>query len=110
MLANYPIAFELFYADGNETQNSAVVPPALGNICFGIWERVNNRTFRLKHYGWNFEASGACAGTFSLTAIFTMTDAKNFSGTFVTDTLLLDGNPDPNLHATGTVGRKADQD
>ena len=52
-----------------------------------IWERVNNRTFRLKHYGWNFDASGAFTGTFSLTVIFTMTDANNFSECYSMGTL-----------------------
>jgi len=96
-------AFQQLYADGNEVQNSAVVPPGLGNICFGVWERTGNRTFRLKHYGWNFDASGNFTGTFFLTAIMTMTDANNYTGTFVTDTLLLSGLPDPNLHGEGTI-------
>jgi hypothetical protein len=96
-------AFEQFYADGNEMQNSAVVPPNLGNICFGVWVRTGNREFKLKHYGWNFDAQGNFTGTFFLSALITLVDADNYTGTFVTETLLLSGVPDPNLHGEGII-------
>jgi len=99
-------ALQQLFADGNEVQNSAVVPPAAGNICFGVWERTGNRTFRMKHYGWNFDAQGNFTSTFYLEATMTMTDGDNYTGTFVTDTILPNGTKDPNLHAEGTIAAK----
>ncbi|MEP7361879.1 MAG: hypothetical protein ABI972_01370 [Acidobacteriota bacterium] len=96
-------ALQQLYTDGNEMQNSSVVPPSLGNTCYGVWERTGNREFKLKHYGWNFDASGNFTGTFFLTATIKMTDADHYTGTFVTDTLMLSGVPDPSLHGEGTV-------
>jgi hypothetical protein len=99
-------ALQQFSSDGNEVQNSGVVPPGLGNLCFGVWVRTGNRTFHLKHYGWDFDAQGNFTGTFFLEADMTMTDGDTYTGKFVTDTILPSGQKDPSLHAEGTIAAK----
>ena len=67
----YDHAFQQFYADGNEMQNSALYPPEVGNICFGTWKQQDARSFKLKHYGWLFD-HGNFVGTLILTATITV--------------------------------------
>jgi hypothetical protein len=100
----WDVAIEQFYADGNEMTNDIAVPPTVGNICWGVWERVSNRVYKLKHIGWSFDANGVYAGRFDLTATLELSrDGDCFNGKFVADQEDLSGNPIPALHAEGTL-------
>ena len=102
--AVYDLAFQQFHADGLEMQNSGIVPPILDNICWGLWRQIGARTFRLKHFGWTFDADGNNTGTFVLTATIKVGVGENsYTGTYVADILLPSGEPDPSQHVTGTM-------
>jgi hypothetical protein len=104
----YEHAFQQFYADGNEMQNSGLFPPEVGNVCFGTWKQRNARSFNLKHYGWLFD-HGNLVGTLILTATITVgTQAAGdtYSGNFVADVVLPSGRVDPTQHAEGTMQAK----
>jgi hypothetical protein len=104
----YEHAFQQFYADGNEMQNSGLYPPEVGNICFGTWKQRDARTFKLKHYGWLFD-HGNLVGTLILTATITVGTpgaGNTYFGNFVADVVLPSGNVDRTQHAEGTMQAK----
>jgi len=75
-------SFDTWHADGTEFEN-ANLPPAVGNICYGVWKPIAPRTVQLHHVGWMFNADGSSAGTFTLDEVNTVTlDGKTYKGTF----------------------------
>jgi hypothetical protein len=50
----FDFAFQQFHADGTEMMISGGVPPSIGNICIGAWERRAGGVIRLRHMTWNF--------------------------------------------------------
>ena len=75
-------SFKTWHADGNEFEN-AFLPPSGGNICFGVWKEVDDRTVKLHHIGLMFNPDG------SLLAIFTVdetdkvaSNGKTYQGSF----------------------------
>jgi hypothetical protein len=54
----FDFAFQHFHADGTEMMSSGGVPPTVGNVCLGAWERGSDGVIRVRHVGWNF-AGGA---------------------------------------------------
>ena len=104
----YEHAFQQFYADGNEMQNSGLYPPEVGNMCFGTWKQRDARTFKLKHYGWLFD-HGNLVGTLILTATITVGmpgTGNTYFGNFVADVVLPSGNVDHTQHAEGSMQAK----
>jgi hypothetical protein len=47
--------FQQFHSDGTEFMTSGGVPPTIGNVCIGAWERGAGGVIRLVHVGWNFD-------------------------------------------------------
>src|SRR5437879_13175186 len=43
-------SFKTWHADGTEFEN-AFLPPAGGNICFGVWKDLDDRIVKLHHIG-----------------------------------------------------------
>jgi hypothetical protein len=86
-------SFKTWHADGTEFEN-AFMPPAGGNICFGVWKDLGHGKVKLHHIGVMFGTEGnppAYVGTPPeyVTNIFTVdeTDAvapngKTYSGFF----------------------------
>jgi hypothetical protein len=75
-------SFKTWHADGTEFEN-AFLPPAGGNICYGVWKDLGKGTVKLHHIGLMFNSDG------SLSAIFTddetntvASDGKTYKGTF----------------------------
>ena len=75
-------SFKTWHADGTEFEN-AFLPPTGGNICFGVWKEVEDRTVKLHHIGLMFNPDG------SLLAIFTVdetdkvaSNGKSYQGSF----------------------------
>lgn len=100
----WDVGIEQFYADGNEMTNDIVIPPALGNVCWGVWEKVSKGVYKMKHIGWTFDTNGAYAGRFDLTATLEVdAHGDSFGGTFVADQEDLSGAFIPTLHAEGTI-------
>ena len=96
--------FELFHADGTEVAVDNAVPPALGNVCVGVWKSAGPGTVKLRHMTWNWNPDGSKAGTFLLLVTATVSrDGNVYEGTFVSDSFDVDGNIIPDWHAEGTV-------
>ncbi len=100
----WDVAIEQFYGDGNEMTNDIAFPPSLGNICWGVWQQVSNRVYKMKHIGWTFDTNGAYAGRFDFAATVELSrDGGTFTGSFVADQEDLSGNIIPDLHAEGAL-------
>jgi hypothetical protein len=96
-------SFEQWHSDGTELNLDNAVPPALGNVCMGVWKQVG-KTIKLRHVAWNFNANGTLAGTFLLTMTVSVGPGnRTFTGTYVTDSFDLNGTVIPSLHAEGAV-------
>jgi hypothetical protein len=100
----WDVGIEQFSSDGNEMTNDNAYPPAEGNICWGVWERVGNGQYKMKHIGWVFDADGTYFGRFDFAATITLTDrGDGFIGTYVADQEDLSGNIIPAYHDEGTL-------
>jgi hypothetical protein len=98
---------EQFSSDGNELIFSALVPPLLGDVCFGVWQPSGPRSFNLKHIGWTFDTTGNFTGTAILSATFNVVgDGNSVTGTFVSDLLDLSGNVLPGMSVKGVLKGK----
>ncbi len=95
--------FQLFHAGGTEVMLSNGLPPALGNVCLGVWDQAGRR-IRLRHVAWNWDAEGRLTGTFILLATLRLDHrGKAFEGTWTADSYDLSHNVIPDLHAEGVV-------
>ena len=75
-------AFDQWHPDGTEFENAYAIPTE-GNVCEGVWKQVGSRTVRLNHIGWNFDASGNPAGTFTLAETNIVSeDGATYTGSF----------------------------
>lgn len=113
--ANGPVydeVFEHFHSDGTELLISNGLPPALGNICIGVWRQVGHRTYTLRHTTWNwspdinpaFGVPGTFAGHFVLHMRLRVDErGKTYSGTWVAQNFDPDGNHIEGLDAQGVV-------
>lgn len=99
-------AFEQWHSDGTELALDNGVPPAMGNVCLGIWKQ-NGKAITLYHVAWNWDYDGHLAGTFELRMTVTLDSrGRTFSGQYVSDSYDLQGNAIPDLHAEGVVRGK----
>jgi hypothetical protein len=95
--------FQLFHADGTEMMLSNGLPPALGNVCVGVWDQTGRR-IRLRHVAWNWDAEGRLTGTFIMLAVLRLDHrGQKFEGTWSADSYDLSNNVIPGLHAEGVV-------
>ena len=112
--ANGPVydeVLEQFHSDGTELLISNGLPPALGNVCIGIWKRVAPRTFKLRHMTWNwsppdggFGVPGSFAGHFELEVTLRLDARGNaFTGRWTAENFDLEGKHIPALDAQGVV-------
>jgi hypothetical protein len=46
--------FQQFHSDGTELMISGGVPPTIGNVCIGAWERGAGGLIHLRHMTWNW--------------------------------------------------------
>lgn len=77
--------FDAWHADGTETLNDAV-PPAIGNVCLGVWEKTGTRTFKLKHFSWNYDANGTAIGIVVINELVKLDKSGNsYRGTVIID-------------------------
>lgn len=53
----FDFGFQQFHADGTELMISGGVPPAIGNVCIGAWERDAGGVIRLRHMTWNWSGN-----------------------------------------------------
>jgi len=57
--------FKTWHADGTEFEN-AFLPPAGGNICFGVWKDLGDRKVKLHHIGLMFAPDGSISNIFTV--------------------------------------------
>ena len=50
----FDFGFQQFHADGTELMISGGVPPTIGNVCIGTWERRADGIIKLVHVTWNW--------------------------------------------------------
>jgi hypothetical protein len=50
----FDFGFQQFHTDGTELMISGGVPPSIGNVCIGVWERGAGGAIQLRHMTWNF--------------------------------------------------------
>ena len=112
--ANGPVfdeVLEHFHSDGTELLISNGLPPALGNVCIGVWKRIGSRIYKLKHMTWNwsseqggFGVPGTFAGHFELEVTLRLDGRGNaFTGRWTARNFGLEGEHLPNLDAEGVV-------
>jgi hypothetical protein len=100
----YDQTFQQFHADGTELMLSNGLPPVLGNVCVGLWKRTGARTVKVKHMAWNWEPSGAFAGTFVMEVTLRVArDGRSYAGTWTADSFDPAGALIPSLHAEGVA-------
>jgi hypothetical protein len=97
--------FQQVHSDGTEMMLSRGLPPALGNVCIGIWKQTAQRTIQLLHVAWNWDANGNYISTFVLQAQFQLDRrGRAYSGTWSADNLdPATGAPIPAEHFDGTI-------
>ncbi len=57
-------SLKTWHADGTEFEN-AFLPPAGGNICFGVWKDLGEGRVKLHHIGLMFNPDGSLAAIFT---------------------------------------------
>jgi hypothetical protein len=77
--------FSQWHSDGTEIMNSSR-PPATGNFCLGVWNKVGPSTYKLTHKVLNFDASGILIGPGTIhEEVIVDRSRTRFAGTFSID-------------------------
>jgi len=94
-------AFETFHSDGTELMVDTAAP-ASGNVCVGVWAKIDGVNYKLNHPSWTFDDKGNLNGT-AVIKINVLLDpnSNSFTGTFTVDVMSLSGTVLE--HLTGTV-------
>jgi hypothetical protein len=75
-------SFKTWHADGTEFEN-AFLPPAGGNICFGVWKDLDDGSVKLHHIGLMFGPDGSLSAIFTVDETDTVaSDGKTYKGMF----------------------------
>ena len=75
-------SYKTWHADGTEFEQ-AFLPPAGGNICFGVWKDLGDGRAKLHHIGLMFAADGSVSNVFTVDEYdHEAADGKTYSGTF----------------------------
>jgi hypothetical protein len=78
----YDEGFDVYHSDGTELMNDTP-PPALGNVCLGVWAKMGRRNIVLKHVFWIFESDGSLIGRGVIHEQITLSsDGNSYTGTF----------------------------
>jgi len=75
-------SFKTWHADRTEFEN-AFLPPAGGNICFGVWKALDEGRVKLHHIGLMFNPDGSLSAIFTVDETDTVaSDGKTYKGMF----------------------------
>jgi hypothetical protein len=75
-------SYKMWHSDGTEFDN-ATLPPAGGNICYGVWKDLGDGRVKLHHIGVMYGADGNPSNIFTQDEIDQVsTDGKTYKGTF----------------------------
>ena len=98
------VSFDTWHSDGTELALDGLFPPATGNVCPGVWEKIGMRTYSTVHPAFEYDPTGT-----TIVAIFiereqiTLSpDGDSFQGTFTWDSYDFQGKLLPGSVA-GTV-------
>jgi hypothetical protein len=77
-------SYKMWHADGTEFEN-ALLPPAGGNICYGVWKKGKGGVVKLHHVGVMFDnVTGKVTNRFTVDEVNKVShDNKTYEGTFV---------------------------
>jgi hypothetical protein len=88
------LGFNTWHSDGTEWALDGGFPPAGGNVCPGVWERIGHRSYRTVHPAFNYDASNT-----HVTSIFIerlnvtiSRDGNSYQGDFTWDSYDFQGN------------------
>lgn len=85
-------SFKMWHSDGIEFEN-AFLPPAGGNICYGVWVPIGPRSVKLHHIGLMFDSGGTLTNTFTIDEYNTVAfNGLTYKGTFDFKVYDLSGN------------------
>src|ERR1700693_2022676 len=74
--------FKTWHSDGTEFEN-AFLPPAGGNICFGVWRDLGEGRVKLHHIGLMFAPNGSISNIFTVDETDTVaSNGKTYQGNF----------------------------
>jgi len=92
-------SFDQWFVGGLEWESANL---GLGVLCQGTWKQMSQRTVKLFHVNWNYDASGALAGYSYEIQINTVSqDGNSYQGTY--DIKDYDVNGNSLSEETGTV-------
>jgi hypothetical protein len=75
-------SFKTWHADGTEFEN-AFLPPAGGNICFGVWKDTGDNSVKLHHIGLMFAPDGSISNIFTVDETDAVaSNGKTYKGNF----------------------------
>jgi hypothetical protein len=75
-------SFKTWHGDGTEFEN-AFLPPAGGNVCFGVWKDLGDQRVKLHHIGLMFNPDGSLSSIFTVDEKDTVSsDGKTYEGVF----------------------------
>ncbi len=90
-------SYKTWHRDRTEFEQ-AFLDPKGGNVCFGVWKQLDERSVQLHHIGLMFNTDGSVKAVFSTDEINTVSyDGKFYSGTFTFRLF-----PPTDVYATGT--------
>lgn len=100
----YDEAFDVYHSDGTELMND-IPPPALGNVCLGVWAKTGDRSYKLKHVFWIFDNLGNLIGRGTVHEQLNLKPGGNgYTGTFTFHFADLQGKPIPSMpDVSGTL-------
>lgn len=111
----FDFGFQQFHADGTELMISGGVPPTIGNVCIGAWERQAGGEIRIRHMTWNWAGNEVLGDLPTGYFLLEVTLRTNSQGTAYTGTwraasfdlgtgpLGSGGPPQPNSEFEGTL-------
>ena len=81
------VGFDTFHRDGTELALDGSFPPATGNVCPGVWEKIGPRTYTTVHPAFNYDPAGINIVSVFIEPIHVTVsqDGNSFSGTFSWD-------------------------
>jgi len=75
-------SFKTWHGDGTEFEN-AFLPPAGGNVCFGVWKELGDHRVKLHHIGLTFNRDGSLSGIFTVDETDTVSpNGETYTGMF----------------------------
>lgn len=78
------VGFDTFHSDGTEFALDGGFPPAQGNVCPGVWQKIAPRTYITVHPAFNYDAAGINIISIFIERVHVTIgpDGNSFAGTF----------------------------